>query len=148
MATINNLLRNVEVIRAANSSAAAQTAVEGSAIDMAGKVGVTFVASFGTVTTASVLTLKAQYSDDGSTNWADIVGTATHTADGTDANNKVLALDIVRPERRYVRAVVTRTAANAALDSVVAVTYGPYWQPVEQGDTVLAAVTVPNAKSA
>lgn len=148
MATINNLLRNVEVVRVANASAAAQTAVEGAAVDMAGQVGVTFVASFGTVTTASVLTLKAQYSDNGSTNWTDIVGTATHTASGTDANNKMLALDIVRPEKRYVRAVVTRTAANAAVDGVTAVVYGPYWQPVDQGDTVLDATTVANAKSA
>lgn len=148
MAVINNLLNNVETIRVSNASAAAQTAVEGAAVDIAGKIGVTFVASFGTVTTASVITLKAQVSEDGLTNWADIAGSATHTADGTDGNNKVLALDIVRPTARYVRSVVTRTAANAVLDSVTAFTYGGKETPVEQGGTVLDAVTVPNATTA
>jgi hypothetical protein len=148
MATINNLLSNVEVIRVANAASAAQTEVDGTAVDMAGKIGVTFVASFGTVTTASVITLKVEGSDDGSTGWTALSGSATHTADGTDANNKILAVDCVRPEYRYVRAVVTRTAANAVVDSVVAITYGQYWQPVEQGDTVLDSATLANAKAA
>lgn len=148
MADINNLLNNVEVIRVANAAAAAQTAVEGAAVDMAGRTGVTFVASFGTVTTASVITLKAQFSDDGSTGWTDIEGSATHTASGTDGNNKALALDIVRPVKQFVRAVVTRETANAVLDGVVAIAYGELNKPVEQGDTVLDAVTVPNADAA
>lgn len=145
MTDINNLLNNVEIIRVANASAAAQTAVEGSAVDTAGRNGVTFVASFGTVTTASVLTLKAQGSDNGTSGWTDLVGSATHTADGTDGNNKVLALDVVRPTKRFIRAVVTRTAANAVVDGVVAVAYGVGSAPVEQGDTVLDAATLPNA---
>lgn len=148
MADINNLLNNVEIVRVANASAAAQTAVEGAAIDMAGRTGVTFVASFGTVTADSVLTLKAQFSADGQTEWADIDGSATHTAAGTDGNNKVLALDVVRPVKQFVRAVVTRTAANAVVDGVVGILYGVPNAPVEQGDTVLDAVTVPNADAA
>ncbi len=145
---MNNLLNNVEFVRVANSSAAAQKAVDGVAIDMAGKVGATFVASFGTVTTASVITLKAQFSDDGATNWKDIAGSVTHTANGTDANNKILVLDVVRPEKRFVRAVVTRTAANAAVDGVNAIVYGPLNRPVAQGTTVLGAATVANATAA
>src|SRR5690554_6713131 len=121
MATINNLLNNVEVIRVANGAAAAQTAVEGAAVDMAGKIGATFIAAFGTVTTGSVITLKAQGSEDGQSNWTDLVGSVTHTANGSDSTNKVFALDVVRPEYRYVRAVVTRTTANAVVDSVVAI---------------------------
>lgn len=145
MAVINNLLNNVETIRVANSSAAGQTAVESAAVDTAGKIGVRFTALLGDVTTASVLGLKVQGSEDGATNWTDLAGALTFTAGGSDADNKALIIDAVRPEFRYVRAVLSRTGANAVVDGILADVYGPKETPVTQGATVLASRTLPNA---
>lgn len=145
MATINNLLANVETVRVANSASAAQTAVEGASVDMAGKIGVRFTAALGDVTTGSVLGLKAQYRDDSNDAWEDIVGAVAFTAGASDADNKLLILDVVRPVKRYVRAYLTRTTANAVVDGIFADVYGDYWQPVTQGSTVLQSKTVANA---
>jgi hypothetical protein len=148
MATINNLLANVETIRVANSASAAQTEVDGTSVDMSGKIGVRFTAALGDVTTGSVLTLKAQGRDSSDDSWGDLSGSVTFTAGASDADNKVMILDVVRPETKFVRAVLTRTTANAVVDGVFADVYGDYWQPVEQGATVLASKTLPNAKVA
>jgi hypothetical protein len=148
MAVINNLLAVVETIRVANSATAAQTAVESSAVDTAGKIGVRFTALLGDVTAASVLGLKVQGSDNGSSGWTDLVGALSFTAGGSDADNKALIIDAVRPEFRYVRAVLSRTGANAVVDGILADVYGPKETPVTQGATVLASRTLPNAAAA
>jgi hypothetical protein len=143
---MNNLLNNVEKIRVANSATAAQTEVDGTAVDLANADGVVFTAALGDVTTGSVLGLKAQVSDTGVGDWADVVGSAlTFTAGASDADSKLLVIDVVKPTKRYARAVLTRTTANAVVDGIFAEVYGKYSVPVTQGTTVLASVTVPNA---
>lgn len=145
MAVINNLLNNVETIRVANAASAAQTAVESAAVDTAGKIGVRFTALLGDVTSGSALGLKIQGSADGSTGWTDLTGTLSHAAGASDADNKVLILEVVRPIHRYVRAVLSRASANAVVDGILADVYGPKETPVVQGSTVLASRTLPNA---
>ena len=54
---------------------------------------------------------------------ADLAGSAVSIADSDD--NKLLVLDIHRPAERYVRAVVTRGTADATIDGVIAILYGP-----------------------
>lgn len=148
MAVINNLLANVETIRVANSASAAQTAVESSAVDTAGVIGVRFTAALGDVTSGSVLGLKAQFRDSDNDSWEDVEGALAYTAGASDADHKVLILDIVRPEKRYVRAVLSRGTANAVVDGIFADVYGPKETPVTQGATVLASGTVANAAAA
>ncbi|MCU9611823.1 hypothetical protein OEK97_28360, partial [Escherichia coli] len=55
-----NLNKAIKITRAANSSAAAQTEVLTSVLDMQGYDGVMFVALLGDVTATSVLTLTAK----------------------------------------------------------------------------------------
>lgn len=148
MAVINNLAANVETIRVANAAAAAQTDVEGASIDLAGKIGVRFIAALGDVTVSSALEFRAEFRDDPSDPWVPVEGEITHTATATDADNKLLILDVVRPEKRFVRCVLERGSANAAVDGIIADVYGPKYTPVEQGATVLALATIPNAAAA
>jgi hypothetical protein len=148
MAVINNLLNNVETIRVANSAVAAQTAVNGTAVDMAGKIGVRFTALLGDVTSGSVLGLTAEHSATGSGDWVALEGALTFTAGASDADNKALILDCVRPTERYVRAVLSRTTQNAVVDGILADVYGPKETPVTQGVTVLDSATIANPAAA
>ena len=44
--------------------------------------------------------------------------------------------DLFRPQKRYVRAVVTRGTANAVIDGVIALQYSPRVEPVTNDTTV------------
>ena len=148
MAVINNLLNNVETIRVANSATAAQTDVNGASVDTAGAIGVRFTAALGDVTASSALKLRAEGRNDSNDSWTALEGAVTFTAGASDADNKVLIIDVVRSEYRYVRAVLERGTANAIVDGIFADVYGVKETPVTQGDTVIASATIPNAAAA
>jgi len=148
MATINNLLNAVEFVAVEPAASAAQTELTSEVVDMAGWTGVVFMAYLGDVTTGSVLGLTVDDSDTGVGAWDDLEGPLAFTAGDSDADGKLMIIDVVRPERRYVRARLTRTSANAVVNGIVAIKYGPKDQPVVQGDTVLDSATLPNPKRA
>lgn len=114
----------VQPVRSHNAVAAGTTASNGAAIDCSDCEGVMFVAQFGTLTATAVTGIKAQQSDDnaGSDDYTDLEGSAQAIAD--TGSNKCLVLDVYRPRKRYVRAVVTRGTANAVIDGVIAIKYG------------------------
>jgi hypothetical protein len=145
---MNNLLPNVEFVVVEAAASAAQTELVTDTIDMAGWTGVVFVAALGDVTTGSVLGFKAMHSDDDDSNFADLDGALAFTAGGSDADNKLMILDVVRPEKRYLRASLTRTSANAIVSGIYAIKYeGPH-VPITQGDTVLKSAVLANPKAA
>jgi hypothetical protein len=136
-----NLARNLRIARALNAVAAGQTDQNGSIIDTANYEGVVFIAAFGTLTAGAVTGLKAQMGDDPNlSDAADLAGTAQSIADSDD--NKLLVLDVHRPAERYVRAGVTRGTADAVIDGVYAILYGPRVLPVTQDSTVAAINTL------
>ncbi len=100
--------------------------------------GVQFVALFGALTAGQVTSLKVQQGNlaDGS-DMADLAGNAHAALADTDAN-KCLVTDVFRPQKRYVRAVVTRGTANAAIDGVIALQYGSRVKPTTNDSTVKA----------
>lgn len=118
----NANIQNQKFIRAANAAAAAQTAIQGSIIDLAEHDHITAIAALGDVSAGSVLTLSLEFGDQ--PNLSDAVAsssTATFTAAAADADNKLLVLTHNHPHRRYCRAVLTRTTANAAVDGIVCI---------------------------
>lgn len=135
-----NLARNVKITRVLNAVAAGQTAQTGSVIDMANFEGVIFLAAFGTLDTGAVTGLKAQQGlQSNLSDAADLAGTALAITDAAD--NKLLVLDVFRPAERYVRPVVTRGTADAVIDGVIAIQYGPRVLPVTQDATVAGIET-------
>lgn len=134
------LLKDCKIVRVANAAGAAQTAVTGSTLDLAGWDGVCYVAALGDVADTSVLTLTA-YSDTASamSSEAAHTTTATHTADATDADNKLLVLDVIRPTKRYHRVKLTRTTANAVVDGIFAILYRGKKAPVTADTTIVAS---------
>jgi hypothetical protein len=116
--------------RPVNATAAGATAINGTGYDMQDYEGILFICAMGTLSATQVTSLKAQGSADNSA-FADITGAATAAAADPDSN-KLLVLDVYRPQQRYVRPVVNRATANAVIDGVIALRYGQKKVPTTQ----------------
>ena len=142
-----NLINEVKLSVVATSQAAGQTEVDTSILDMAGYDSVMFIALLGTVSAGSVLTLTAEQNTANSTSgMAAIVdattGTnaaATVTDVGGATSNGALVVDVYRPQDEFVRAALTRTTANAAVNGIVALQYNAKKRPTVQDATVMAS---------
>lgn len=138
------LSTDIEISRVANAAAAATTEVLTSVLDMSGWDGVVFVALLGDVTATSVLTLTAKENTADSTSAptpTNITGAATaaFTAGASDADNKALVVDVLRPSKRYVFASLTRTTANAVVDGIIAIRYRGREVPAAMAASILAS---------
>lgn len=141
-----NLLKDAKLVRIANAAAAAQTEITSSVVDMQGYDSVMFVAALGDVTATSVLTLTAKTNTANSTSSptpTTLASPATYTAAASDADNKLMALDLQKVRERYVFATLTRTTANAVVDGIFAILYNKQDRPlVSQDSTVLVTQSV------
>lgn len=133
--------KDVKVTRVKNAVAAGTTDVDGDVLDMSGYDAVAFVGLLGDVTATSVLSIEGRESDasngSGSVQVTDSK-TADYTATASDADNKLLISDVVRPNKRYVFPRLKRGTANAVVDGILAIQYRTGDLPVTQGSTVLA----------
>lgn len=75
------------------------------------------------------------------------VATAAFTAGASDADNKVLVVDVFDPALRYVFASLTRTTANAVVDGIIAIQYTAGLRPTTQDASVLASAIGPGLAS-
>lgn len=127
------------ITRVMAAQAAGATAVNGTGVDMAGFDGVLFVAEMGAIVAGAVTALKAQQSDDdgvGDT-YGDLTGTSVTIGDAGDGG--VFWLDIINPEKRFVRPVLVRGTQNATIDGIVAYRYQAEKLPVTQAATATSA---------
>lgn len=129
----------VKVTRVMNAVAAGTTAQNSSVVDMTGWDGVKFILLIGTLSATQVTSLKAQQDVVvGFGGAADLAGTLTGPFADADGN-KCLILDVYRPREPFVRCVVNRATANAVIDGVIAIQYGPTAQsstPAHDSTTV------------
>lgn len=111
---------------------------DAASIDMANYEGVKFYIAFGAITSGAVTGVKVQQSsDDGVVDaFADVKGSGVAVGDTDD--NKVVVIDVYRPQERYLKPIVTRGTANAVLDGIVAVRYSPRLKPTSDDVTVAA----------
>lgn len=132
-----NYEKNTRVV---NATAAGVTAINGTGIDMQDFDSVKFTCYLGALTATQVTGLKAQGSNDnGSVDpYADITGAAVGPALDADSN-KELILEVNRPQKRWIRCVVTRGTANAVIDAVGATQSGAKKIPVTQDATTVSA---------
>lgn len=128
-----------KITRVVNATAAGATAINGTGIDMQDFDSVKFICLMGALTATQVTSLKAQGSNDnGSVDpYADITGMATAAAADADSN-KILALEVNRPQKRWIRVVVNRATANAVIDGVVAHQSGAKKVPVTHDATTVS----------
>lgn len=124
------------------ATAAGTTTINGTAqyIGAGMFAAVRYVCVLGALTATQVTTLKIQGSLDGSTNWTDLAG--THAGPPLDADsNYTLITDAYRPGFPYVRPVVVRGTANAAIQCVIGDYYLSNLEPVTP-DATNAGTTV------
>lgn len=134
-----SLLKNTKITRVASAAAAGQADVNGTIIDMAGFTGVMFIALTGDVADTSALALKAEQNNlNQAGGMAELVGSAAIVAGATNADNKALVLDVYAPRERYIRAVLERGTANAAIDGIIAIQYVARSAPTQQDASVIA----------
>jgi hypothetical protein len=129
--------------RVVNATAAGTTAINGSGIDMQDFDTVIFECAMGTLTATQVTSIKAQGSNDngGADAYADITGMVTANAADADSN-KLLLLEVNRPQKRWIRVVVNRGTANAVIDGVIAIQMGAKKAPVTQDATTVSATKI------
>lgn len=143
---MNALLEQAKILLSSAAAVAATTDLDGTVIDLAadgGYDGVLFVAQLGDVTTASVLELQCQGSAAANGSSPSTEGTTgAFTADSTNADNKLLVLDVSRPANRYVFSRLKRGTANAVVNSVLAILYKAKVGPVVQDAQVIKSAFV------
>lgn len=129
-------LKNGKVTRCLNAVAAGTSEQAGASVDMSDFEAVTFVAAFGAITASATTGMKVQQSDDdgGADDWTDLEGSAQAITPTDD--DKIVAVEVVRPLKRYLRPVVTRGVANAVIDGVIALQTHPRKPPVAQSASV------------
>jgi len=133
-----NLANIINLVRVMASQAAGITTITGTHVDMSGFDGVLFIALYGALTATQVTQLKAQGGNAvGDGDQADLAGSsgAGSVANApaglpggeifvpTGTPNSAQMLDIYRPNFRYVRPVIVRGTANAAIDGCLALQY-------------------------
>jgi hypothetical protein len=125
---IESIFKNCQISKSFGYQAASETEVTtASELDMASATdgifeSVCFVAVFSTVTTGSIIVLKALCGNVAGLASGQAYAT-TVTASGTDTNNNILVLDVVKPGKRYIRPDLDISGANAALDCILAIRY-------------------------
>lgn len=134
---MHNLLSDSKITRLSNAAASGNSAVNSTALDMQGFDAVTFLVALGAVdanTTASVFI--EQSSDNNSADaWATLADSGVDVGQSDD--NKVVALEVLDPQERYLRCCVTRQAT--VVDGIVAIQRAAKLAPVTQSTTVLSA---------
>lgn len=104
----------------------ASSSRDGIDIDTRGYSGVCLIVKFATIASTAVTSIKAQHGDTTGGGYSDIAGTSQTIAD--DKDNQIFYIDIKKPQKRYVRLVVSKATAAAA-ESAVAVLYGAASKP-------------------
>jgi hypothetical protein len=126
----------IKIARVMNSVAAGTTNQTSSTLDMAGYEGVLFIALFGVLTATQVTSLKArQGAASDMSDGADLLGSKVGPLADTDGT-KCLVLDVKRSNERYMDCVVNRATANAVIDGVIAIQYGPDAKPTAHAASV------------
>lgn len=119
---------------------AATTGTKSSVIDMSGFNGCFFVGTIGTVGSTDDVTCFVQDSSStGSTTFA-AIGGATITSTTGDSD-KYFAIDVYKPEKRYVR-TVSKISAVVEYGGVTATQYEPNNVPTSHSTGTLATAVV------
>lgn len=133
-----DLLKNLKVTTALDY-ASGTAARNGATLDMKGYEGVLMICKCATIAAGAVGDLHAeQGAESDLSDAADLLGTAIAIA--ADDDNQIFIIDLYRPRERYVRAVVTKDAANAQAEDAIYIQYGAKKMPID--NNVADEVTV------
>jgi len=122
------------------TGASTDDTLTGDILDLADCDSVLGVAVLGDVTATAVVTLKAFTGNNSALSDGTYeTVTATVTATATNADNKLLILDVIKPGKRYCRFDLVRATANAVVDGIIGARYNyrviPVTQPADVVDS-------------
>lgn len=140
-----NFLHDMKLIAVANAAVAGTTLLTTDVVDTQGFDSIAFVVKLGDVTDTCELTLAGKTNSANSTSSptpTTLADTVTFTAGASDADNKLLVLDLHKPRDRYVFATLARGTANAIVDGVFALIYNAHEKPLTIDATVIASAFV------
>lgn len=147
---MHNMSYGVYPVRVSNAVVAGTTLVKSTGVDMQQAngtpcQGVRAIVLLGALTANQVTRLKLQHSDtDVDGNYVDVTSTGTPYAADADGN-KMLISDLFKPRKRFVRAVVERGTANAAIDGIILELYIPQMKPTAV-DATISGRAIVNSK--
>lgn len=144
---MKNLLKDCEFnFIGIDAVAGTSTLTSDLAVDMAGFDGVLLIALTGDGTSGTVLTFTALgVATNVVTGGVAIPGAAVTatSVSATDADRKMLILDVYRPQQRYVYTTLARATANCVSNGVIAIKYRGSKCPISQAAAhVLASAFV------
>lgn len=134
-----NFLQNNEIVRTKGPVAAGTSDItDATIVDHQGFSNITHVVMLGTLTATQVTGVKVQYGDvsDGS-DFTDATGLSYAPTDGND--DVYVALELIKPVKRYSRVYIDRATANAVIEGAFAIKSNPRVAPITQGATVASA---------
>lgn len=115
---MQNLFKNAKLTKVAVGAVSAGTEVDGSTVDMSGYESVVFFTTIATANAGNFMKAQQGLLND-SSDANDLAGSKVIAA----ANNQVVWIDLVKPQKRYVRAAIIRAGANTATGDVYALQY-------------------------
>ncbi|MCG8445910.1 MAG: hypothetical protein MI753_09365 [Hyphomicrobiales bacterium] len=135
-----NFLYDAQIIPVEAAAIAATTTLTTDVVDTQGFDSVAFVAFLGDVTATSVLTLTGFTNDTNDTDTPTQLGSpVTFTAGASDADGKLMVLDLHKPRQRYAYATLARATANAVVNGILAILYNAHDKPVNIPADVIAS---------
>jgi hypothetical protein len=141
---IESISKNCLISKVSNYAAAGQATHNGAEIDLASPTegtfdSVCFIATFGAITDASVITLKAIAGDTAGLASGQAYATTFASHTGATSSNKQIILDVVKPGKRYIKSELIIGTQNAALDNVIAIRYNSRNYPTQKISTIAEA---------
>lgn len=115
------LLEEAKFDRVANAAAVDTTAVNSAGVDLSQDSGydsVAFIAALGAITDGTPQVKLQQSDDDGSADaYSDLAGSGVTMAPTDD--NKVVVLEVTKPEKKWVRCVIDRSVGSPSTGAVI-----------------------------
>lgn len=142
---MNSLLLNAAIDWLKGVVSAASSTDDNSAIvDMSGYESAVFMTTITDSVDTGVATLTIeQNSVNSASGMAAITGAAATvtSAENDDLNNKLLIVEVVKPQQRYLQAVRTSATANIAFGDVICIRHRKRVTPASQSSSTVAAST-------
>lgn len=116
--------------------AAGTSDVNSGIVDTLGYKGIAWVVMLGAIAASGAVTVKAQQGAASNlSDAADLAGTSQGPTADTD-DNKVIIVDIYRPQERYQRLAITRgDGGNSTINALFCILYNPdHANPVSQAN--------------
>lgn len=142
-----SLLKDSKISKVEARAAAGTTDLVSDILDMSGFDSVMFIASTGDGTSGTVLELQVHGNTASSVSSPTPVeltsDSATYTSTtATDADNKLLIVDLHRPAYRYVYATLVIDTQNCECDGIYAIQYNAKSVPVTADSDVIASALI------